>query len=117
MKRKLEERYGDRDLCWHVIVGKNFGGFYSFQEKLSCYFYIGQTGFLVFATVSRNYFSLKFKYLQINIILTDTNNILYKFISLKRAIAKILSLYRIKRFLHVFISIGFASALDRFFTI
>lgn len=52
LKEKLEDRYKDKDLCWHVIVGKNFGGFVTFQEKIYCYFYIGQTGFLIFATVS-----------------------------------------------------------------
>lgn len=48
----LDFTYKDKDLCWHVIVGKNFGGFTSFVENVFCYFYIGQTGFLVFATVS-----------------------------------------------------------------
>lgn len=50
IKDKLDERFKDKDLCWHVIVGKNFGGFTSFVEKMYCYFYIGQTGFLIFAT-------------------------------------------------------------------
>ena len=50
LKDKLDEKYKDRDLCWHVIVGKNFGGYTSFVEKMYCYFYIGQTGFLIFAT-------------------------------------------------------------------
>jgi dynein light chain LC8-type len=51
LKERLEERYKDRDLCWHVIVGRNFGGYLTYQEKMYTYFYIGQMGFLVFATV------------------------------------------------------------------
>ena len=27
IKDRLEDKYRDRDLCWHVIVGKNFGGY------------------------------------------------------------------------------------------
>ncbi len=50
LKDKLDDRYRDKDLCWHVIVGKNFGGYVSFQEKIYCYFYVGQTGFMIFAT-------------------------------------------------------------------
>lgn len=63
MKEKLEEKYKDRDICWHVIVGRNFGGFVTYQDKMYTYFYIGQLGFLIFATVKSNfkYFSLMFK--------------------------------------------------------
>lgn len=52
IKDRLDDKYKDRDLCWHVIVGKNFGGCVSFQEQIYCYFYMGQTGFMIFATVS-----------------------------------------------------------------
>ena len=24
LKKQLEEKYKDRDLCWHVIIGRNF---------------------------------------------------------------------------------------------
>ena len=50
LKKQLEERYKDRDLCWHVIVGRNFGGGITYKEKVMTYFYVGQIGFLVFAT-------------------------------------------------------------------
>ena len=50
LKNKLEEKYKDRDLCWHVIVGRNFGGCITYKEKVMTYFYVGQIGFLVFAT-------------------------------------------------------------------
>ncbi len=50
LKDKLEEKYKGGDLCWHVIVGKNFGGYVTFLEKMYCYFYVGQTGFMIFAT-------------------------------------------------------------------
>ena len=45
-----KEKYKDRDLCWHVIVGRNFGGCITYKEKVMTYFYVGQIGFLVFAT-------------------------------------------------------------------
>ncbi len=51
IKDKLEEKYGSKDLCWHVIVGRHFGGFLTHQEKIYTYFYIAQIGFLIFATV------------------------------------------------------------------
>ena len=50
LKKQLEEKYKDRDLCWHVIVGRNFGGCLTYKEKVMAYFYLGQIGFLVFAT-------------------------------------------------------------------
>ena len=50
VKKQLEEKYKDRDLCWHVIVGRNFGGCITYKEKVMTYFYVGQIGFLVFAT-------------------------------------------------------------------
>ena len=49
LKTKLEEKYNN-DLCWHVIVGRNFGGCITYKEKVMTYFYVGQIGFLVFAT-------------------------------------------------------------------
>lgn len=51
IKEKLEDTYKDKDLCWHVVVGRNFGGYVTYQEKIYTYFYIGQMGFLIFATV------------------------------------------------------------------
>ena len=50
LKKQLEEKYKDRDLCWHVIVRRNFGGCITYKEKVMTYFYVGQIGFLVFAT-------------------------------------------------------------------
>ena len=50
MKKFLEEKYKDKDLCWHVIIGRNFGGCITFKEKVMCYLYVGQIGFLIFAT-------------------------------------------------------------------
>jgi dynein light chain LC8-type len=52
IKKQLEEKYRDKDVCWHVIVGRHFGGFLTYQEKIYTYFYIGQIGFMIFATVS-----------------------------------------------------------------
>ena len=51
LKDKLEDKYKDKDLCWHVIVGRHFGGYVTYQEKMYTYFYIGQFGYLIFATV------------------------------------------------------------------
>ena len=50
LKKQLEEKYKGQDLCWHVIVGRNFGGCITYKEKIMTYFYVGQIGFLVFAT-------------------------------------------------------------------
>ena len=50
IKKQLEEKYKDKDLCWHVIVGRNFGGCITYKEKVMTYFYVGQIGFLIFAT-------------------------------------------------------------------
>ena len=49
IKEKLEEKY--KDLCWHVILGRNYGGCITHQNKHYVYFYLGQMGFTVFATV------------------------------------------------------------------
>ena len=52
MKQKLETTNTDeKSLCWHVIVGLNFGGFVTFQEENYVYLYYGQMGYLIFATV------------------------------------------------------------------
>ena len=51
VKKKLEER-NERDVCWHVVVGRHFGGYVTYREKMYAYFYIGQMGFLIFATVN-----------------------------------------------------------------
>jgi hypothetical protein len=50
LKEKLENKYRDKDINWHVIIGRNFGSNITFQEKIYCYFYIGQLGFMIFAT-------------------------------------------------------------------
>ena len=50
VKKQLEEKYKDRALCWHVIVGRNFGECITYKEKIMSYFYDGQIGFLVFVT-------------------------------------------------------------------
>ena len=36
---------------WHCFVGRNFGSFVTHEDGKFCYFYIGQTGFLLFGTV------------------------------------------------------------------
>jgi len=33
-----------------VFVGRNFGSFVTFEDKHYAYFYIGQTGFVVFVS-------------------------------------------------------------------
>ena len=33
---------------WHVIVGKQFGSFVSFEVRGIIYFFLGQVGFLIF---------------------------------------------------------------------
>ena len=50
LKKQLEEKYKDRDLCWHVIVGRNFGGYITYKEKVMTFIYVGQIDFFVFAT-------------------------------------------------------------------
>ena len=50
LKKELEKKYADKDYCWHVIVGRNFGGCLTYKEKVMTYFYVGQIGFLIFAT-------------------------------------------------------------------
>lgn len=50
IKKQLEEKFKAQDLCWHVIVGRNFGGCITYKEKVMAYFYVGQIGFLIFAT-------------------------------------------------------------------
>ena len=50
LKKHLEDKYKDRDLCWHVIIGRNFGCNITYKQKVMAYFYVGQIGFLVFAT-------------------------------------------------------------------
>ena len=47
---KIEKKYADKAYCWHVIVGRNFGGCLTYKEKVMTYFYVGQIGFLIFAT-------------------------------------------------------------------
>lgn len=49
MKKNLEEKYKNQDFCWHAKVGRNFGGI-TYKEKVMNYFYVGQIGFLIFAT-------------------------------------------------------------------
>ena len=50
IKNNLESNQKEKDYCWHVIVGRNFGGCFTYKEKVMAYFYVAQTGFLVFAT-------------------------------------------------------------------
>ncbi len=47
MKTKLVERYPSD--MWQVIVGRNFGCFCTHEEAKYIYFYIGQTGFCIYA--------------------------------------------------------------------
>ena len=48
VKERFEEKYGG---LWHCFVGRNFGAFVTHEEKKIIYFYIQQTGFLLFGTV------------------------------------------------------------------
>ena len=48
VKEKFEEQYGG---LWHCFVGRNFGAFVTHEENKIIYFYIQQTGFLLFGTV------------------------------------------------------------------
>ena len=34
LKKQLEEKYREKDVCWHVIVGRHFGGYLTYQEKI-----------------------------------------------------------------------------------
>jgi len=47
IKRKLVERYSAH--MWQVIVGRSFGAFGTHEEGHYLYFYLGQTGFCVYA--------------------------------------------------------------------
>lgn len=48
VKERFEAQYGG---LWHCFVGRNFGAFVTHEEKKIIYFYIQQTGFLLFGTV------------------------------------------------------------------
>lgn len=47
IKKRLAEKF-PADI-WQVFVGRNFGCFVSHEDGKFVYFYIGQTGFCVFA--------------------------------------------------------------------
>ena len=47
IKRAFESEYGK---TWHCIVGRNFSTHVTHEEGAYIYFYIGQTGFMLFAT-------------------------------------------------------------------
>ena len=49
MKNSFEKTYQG---VWHCIVGRNFGGFVTHEQKKYIYFYIGQKGFLLWSTPS-----------------------------------------------------------------
>ena len=49
MKNAFETAYTG---VWHCIVGRNFGGFVTHEQKKYIYFYIGQKGFLLWSTPS-----------------------------------------------------------------
>jgi dynein light chain LC8-type len=48
IKRRMTERY-PADV-WQVFVGRNFGSWVTHEDGKYIYFYIGQTGFCVFAS-------------------------------------------------------------------
>lgn len=50
MKRELDRKYGS---TWHCIVGRQFGSYVSHDDKNYLYFFIGDVGFLVWATNSQ----------------------------------------------------------------
>lgn len=47
MKRELDRKYGS---VWHCIVGRHFGSYVSHDDKNFLYFFIGDCGFLIWAT-------------------------------------------------------------------
>ena len=49
LKHSLEETYGG---TWHVIVGRNFAAYVTYETRHMIYFYRGQKGFLIFRTPS-----------------------------------------------------------------
>ena len=47
VKREFEDEHG---LCWHCVVGKNFGANVGHHKGNFLYFYIGDTAVLLFKT-------------------------------------------------------------------
>merc|ERR1712080_372010 len=47
MKNQFEKKFKSK---WHCIVGRNFGAYVTHEVGCYIYFYIGQKGFLIWAT-------------------------------------------------------------------
>ncbi|KAH6888793.1 outer dynein arm light chain 8 [Coprinopsis sp. MPI-PUGE-AT-0042] len=47
IKKALDRKHGT---TWHVIVGKNFGSFVTYETKHFIYFYVGPLAFLIWKT-------------------------------------------------------------------
>lgn len=47
IKRELDRKYGS---VWHCVVGRHFGSYVSHDDKNFLYFFIGDCGFLIWAT-------------------------------------------------------------------
>mmetsp|Transcript_28902 Transcript_28902/g.76264 ORF Transcript_28902/g.76264 Transcript_28902/m.76264 type:complete len:110 (-) Transcript_28902:148-477(-) len=45
IKKEFDKTYGG---AWHVIVGKHFGSWVTYEAHKLIYFHIGQAGFLIF---------------------------------------------------------------------
>lgn len=49
----IKREFDKRGPFWHCAVGRNFGSFVTHETKCFTYFYIGQTGFLIFKSQSQ----------------------------------------------------------------
>eukprot|EP00948_MAST-09A_sp_MAST-9A-sp1_P000572 g572.t1 len=45
IKEAMQSKYPG---CWHVIMGKSFGSFVSFEARSLVYIFFGEFGFLIF---------------------------------------------------------------------
>jgi dynein light chain LC8-type len=45
MKKEFDRRFSP---TWHCFVGRNFGSYVTHETNHFAYFYVGQTGFLIF---------------------------------------------------------------------
>jgi AAA+ superfamily predicted ATPase len=47
LKNKFDSTY---EPTWHCVIGRNFGSYVTHEKTCYAYFYIGQTGILIFKT-------------------------------------------------------------------
>eukprot|EP00994_Dinema_validum_P005418 NODE_3560_length_542_cov_73.077079_g3020_i0.p2 GENE.NODE_3560_length_542_cov_73.077079_g3020_i0~~NODE_3560_length_542_cov_73.077079_g3020_i0.p2 ORF type:complete len:92 (+),score=12.27 NODE_3560_length_542_cov_73.077079_g3020_i0:133-408(+) len=45
IKKEFDKKY---DAKWHVIVGRHFGSYVSYETHMFVYFFIGELAFLIF---------------------------------------------------------------------